>query len=623
MKAVRAVAKKLYIILPLVLLCGCGISDRRDNGAYHVRIDAAASRTSGVAPLSVHFTAGYSNSTSESREFHNRDYAWDFGDDDAAVWGTTGKSKNTAKGPVAVHVFESPGEYTVNLTVTDGTAAVDTQSFDIEVLDPDTVYDGANTVCVSDETSNDFAGCPDGAAHVAADDLDDIVQYIDAGTRILLGRGSSWTTGGLTVPGNAGPVTIGAYGAAGTVDDLGICDNAPLINVAAGGEVFALDYKQDWRITDLHLVNADRTAGTFGGAINMQRILFQRLRVEGFHVALGWSHWNGADLMIIDQMTISDCDLSDTQNCTVYIGGERIALMGSLIRNSMDTHVTRVWQAYLGVISNNIMSGSSLESDSGRHALKLHGPGYSSFGHTNEYGPPREGTGLLAHRTEFAVVSDNVFGSSGPWPVAIGPQDTATDSLLTDIIFEKNRIITNYGEKSALSQNVNVALHVAARFATVRNNVFDGTGSGDDYAAVEIWSQGDIPRPVAVEVYNNTVYRSDNASGWSRTGISVGASARKTIVMNNLVSFPNPGSTVQTSAVYNSSPDLVEKCNLLAGAPGFTAPDNAYADDPYVTDFSLLPGSAAIDAGVPAPVYDDMDGVSRPRGDYDIGAYEN
>ncbi|HRZ28824.1 MAG TPA: choice-of-anchor Q domain-containing protein, partial [Spirochaetota bacterium] len=161
------------------------------------------------------------------------------------------------------------------------------------------------------------------------------------------------------------------------------------------------------------------------------------------------------------------------------------------------------------------------------------------------------------------------------------------------------------------------------RFATVRNNVFDGTGSGDDYAAVEIWSQGDIPRPVGVEVYNNTIYRSDNASGWSRTGISVGASARKTIVKNNLVSFPNPGSTVQTSAVYNSSPDLVEAGNLLTGTPGFTSPDNVYADDPYVTDFSLLPGSAAIDAGVPVPVYEDMDGDARPAGDYDIGAYEN
>ncbi len=611
--------KPLLTIFFLSVFCQCTINDYKKNtGTYYIHVDAEASRAKGVAPLSVHFTAEFDNSASGARDFHNLDYTWDFGDDDTAAWGTNGKSKNAAKGPVAAHVFETPGSFTANLTVTDGTTVVDTRSFYIEVDDPDEIYSGTDTICVSDATSNDFAGCPSGAQQVATDTLGDVLENIQAGTRILLRRNSSWTTGGLSVPGNAGPVTIGAYGAGTGQDGLGIYDNAPQITVT-DGEFLPLDQKQDWRITDLHLVNSDMSAGSFGGAINMQRILFQRLRVEGFGCAIGWSHWNSSALMTMDQMVICDCDLKNSDSNVVYIGSERIALMGNIIANSMTTHVARVWQAYLGVISNNIISGSSLNNDNGRHALKLHGPGYSTFDGSDEYGTPVDGTGLLANRTEFAVVSDNVFGSSGPWPVCIGPQDIYTNSLLSDIIFEKNRLITGFGAKSSV--NVSVALHISARYTTARNNIFDGTGSGNDYTAIDIWSDGKQPRPRGVEVYNNTIYRSDNTSGNERCGITVRATAANTIIKNNLISFP--GSTVLTSAIINYSSSLTEESNLLADTPGFTDPGNAYADDPYVNNFNLDPGSSAIDAGAVVPVYDDMEGTTRPVGSFDIGAYEN
>ena len=611
--------KSLYILLFLSVFCQCTINNFKNNtDTYYIHVDADASRTTGVAPLSVHFTAEFDNSASGPRDFHNLDYTWNFGDDDTATWGTSGKSRNTAKGPVAAHVFETPGSYTVNLSVTDGATVIDTKSFYIEVDDPDEIYSGTNTICVSDATSNDFAGCPSGAEQVATDTLSDVLENIEAGTRVLLRRDSSWTTGGLSVPGNAGPVTIGAYGAGTGQDDLGIYGNAPQITVT-DGDFLPLDDKQEWRITDLHLVNSDMSAGSFGGAINMQRILFQRLRVEGFGCAIGWSHWNSSALMTIDQMVISDCDLKNSDLNVVYIGSERIALMGNIIANSMTTHVVRVWQAYLGVISNNIISGSSLNNENGRHALKLHGPGYSTFDGSDEYGTPVDGTGLLANRTEFAVVSDNVFGSSGPWPVCIGPQDIFTNSLLSDIIFERNRLITDFGTKSSV--NVSVALHISARYTTARNNIFDGTGSGNSYTAIDIWSEGKQPNPRCVEVYNNTIYRSDNTFGNERYGIIVREPAANTIVKNNLISFP--GSTVVTAGILNYSSSLTEESNLLADTPGFMDPDNAYTDDPYVNDFNLDPGSSVIDAGVAVPVYDDIGGTTRPAGSFDIGAYEN
>lgn len=617
--------KSIYIFLLLILFypgCQCGSKKnqvKKNTDTRYVYIEPGASRTSGVAPLSVHFTAGFDNSTSATRSFHNFDYTWDFGDSSSGNWGTSGKSKNAVKGPVTTHIFENPGTYTVNLTVKNGTTMVDTGSFNIEVQDPDTVYSGTNTICVTDvANTGDFAGCPPGAETITTDNLDDVMPYIEAGTRILFRRGSFWTSDGLSFPDNAGPVTLGAYGAGTGPDALGIYSNAPSITVTANN-FCDLNNKQDWRFTDLHLVDNSETAGTFGGGFNFQRILFQRLLIEGFLVSLGWSHWNNdSGLMTIDQMVVSDCDLKNSGEYIFYGGAERIALLGNIFQNSGTSHVARVWQAYLGVISNNIISGSSINNDNGRHALKLCGPGYSSFGNVNEYGTPEPGTGLLANRTEFTVVSDNVFGSSGPWPVMIAPQDTATDALITDVIFERNRIITNYGIKS--SKNVNVALHVTGRYITVRNNIFDGTGSSTDYTAIEIISEGDEPTPQGVEIYNNTIYRSDNTSGNFRIGLSAGNTAMKTIVKNNLVSFPNSGSGVLSTAINNSSPDLIEESNLFTNTAGFIDPDNI---NPLSANFNLQSGSPAINTGVVVPVYEDINNSIRPAGNYDIGAFEN
>ncbi len=138
----------------------------------------------------------------------------------------------------------------------------------------------------------------------------------------------------------------------------------------------------------------------------------------------------------------------------MYIGAERLALIGNKVKDSGQSHVVRVWQAYKSVISHNIISGSSLNSTDGRLALKFHGPGME------EYFPPVGSDAYLENRTEFAVISNNVFGGSGPWPVAIGPADDLHDCLVSDVIFEGNRIHPDYGSQSCCSSSVQVGLSV-------------------------------------------------------------------------------------------------------------------------------------------------------------------
>ncbi|KPA10835.1 PKD domain protein, partial [Candidatus Magnetomorum sp. HK-1] len=175
--------------------------DLQSNDELSVTVESAplltASRMTGVAPLGVNFTAGVPASTPESRPFHDLDYVWDFGDQSGNVWAVSGKSKDTAQGPVAAHIFETPGVYTVTLTTSDQSGPISVETVQITIQDPNLVYSGTNTICICDAMSNDFTGCPSGAQQITTDDVSDIKSAVASNRRILLQRGSSWSSDGL------------------------------------------------------------------------------------------------------------------------------------------------------------------------------------------------------------------------------------------------------------------------------------------------------------------------------------------------------------------------------------------------------------------------------------------
>lgn len=71
------------------------------------------------------------------------------------------RSKNVASGgPLAAHVFETPGTYNVSMTVQKGDYS-DTETVEITVADPDVYYAGAATIYVS--SAGDFSAAPGGA----------------------------------------------------------------------------------------------------------------------------------------------------------------------------------------------------------------------------------------------------------------------------------------------------------------------------------------------------------------------------------------------------------------------------------------------------------------------------
>ncbi len=607
-----------------VAMFGCWVSPEPENTpdgqttpepSPNASLSIELSRTSGVAPLAVHFFAQAVAFSQSDNAFLDYEFIWDFGDPSSGNWENDGKSRNRAKGAVAAHLYESAGTYTIGLSMKDNTGRNLTATKVVTVEDPNLVFSGEKTICVSDSAHNDFSDAPSGALHISTNDLSTVTPYAQAGTRILFHRGSAWTCTGLTWPNNSGPVSIGAFGS-GTQDEFGLYTNAPRFQVNAG-YFMPIDRKQDWRVSDLEISDPSKTFGSFSGSMEIQQFVFQRLRMTGFDVTLGWSHWNTDALMPLDQMMIWGCDISGSHMITLYCGGERLALLGNRVKDADTSHTVRVWQSYKGVISHNRISGASLSDNDGRHALKFHGPGLSTLENppVNEYGQPLPDTNLLENRTSLSVISDNVFGSSGPWPVNIAPQDGLTDALLENIVFERNRIATQFGSQN---RSVTVALRILARNVVVRNNILDGTGSGSSYTGIHVYKDGDrAPDPQGIRIYNNSIYRSGGTGYVENRGIIISPQAQGTSIKNNLICFPSASD--ERYLIVDQGVGTEKAANLLETVSIFTDPTNV---NPLLRDFSLLPASSAINSGLILPVFEDFLGLPRNDGSFDIGAME-
>ena len=119
----------LLALVAAVLFCA-------DAAVAEITLVATASRatsdvTIDAAPVAIFFDA--TGTTCESEDgcldanwnaFRVLDYRWTFGDDSTAVWQYSGQPKDVAIGPIAMHVYENPGTYTVTLTVTSSVVPV-------------------------------------------------------------------------------------------------------------------------------------------------------------------------------------------------------------------------------------------------------------------------------------------------------------------------------------------------------------------------------------------------------------------------------------------------------------------------------------------------------------------
>src|SRR5207245_11060023 len=227
----------------------------------------AASRASGVAPLSVFFDTTATTSSATTRPFHDIEYRWNFGETTgpgAGTWGQGSRagssSRNLATGPLAAHVFETPGTYTVSVNDAANTVSYQCQ---ITVEDPEVVFSGAKTACFS--SSGNFSGCPAGATQVTTSNFATVAAAAtttNSVRRLLLRRGETFTAANTTSIAIPGPGLVGAFGS-GARPVIQAAADFPAQDVVSFSNRGTATMK-DWRLMDV----------TIDGSTNSKPVLF-------------------------------------------------------------------------------------------------------------------------------------------------------------------------------------------------------------------------------------------------------------------------------------------------------------------------------------------------------------
>lgn len=520
------------------------------------------SRTSGVAPLYVFFDTVGQVPASVSREpFLELEYKWDFGDVGAGTWAFGSMagiaSKNAAVGPVAGHIFETPGTYSVCLTVKDRVDAVLTPTCQtITVTDPEVVF-ASTTVCIN-AVSSDFSQCPSAnpADHVINSDFDAVfTAQTGAGKRrLLFNRGETFDLSVPAAPTVTGPGLVGAYGTGNRPKVLNNVANTVMLTFNTSGIA-------DWRVMDLEL---DGNSAPASQGVQPNRYIQQLtlLRLEIHHTNIGVATsvstldifnaavpctgdfpYNGGGCVspVWDQMALQDSEIHTLGTGTVNGGGN--GLYWSAIRSA--------------VLGNRIEDATHGQ---GEHIVRIAFADRLAFNH-NYLAYPKTNKSILTTRapawagsaglpagtySQYIVHGYNKLVGGDPLNsmIVVLPVSGNIDHRLRYLIYEGNLIVSGTGTQSMMSLD-------AASYVAVRNNIFNNDlGSANP---LSLGSGDSVPPAVAyVYVHNNTFLKttasptctgigSDRCGGW--TAMRLARRANNIHLRNNLVYSPLVTST--------------------------------------------------------------------------------
>lgn len=362
---------KKYLLSLLLLLPVLSNAFVVDQGNIDLS-SVTASRTSGVAPLSVFFDgSGITDVGVTSNPYLDLDCNWDFGEPTSGNWGTasTGSSgtglhlsKNLAHGLTVAHVYETPGTYTANVSCTDGTNRTAYKKLTITVSDPDGVGSAfitpaTNTYCIFNVGDTLGTGCPINSTQIQTDSLNTALASQGPNKRFLFKSGGTWS--GTNVMITTGPMIISKYGSGAkpifTKSGSLVAAEAILrtdepINTSAtiGGN--------DVRIVDIELTGpCSATCGVIGAKIGGQNMTLLRVNAHdlGNSISLPGSTHEAVNLdtrgggnggvslssaILVNDTTIPLSGL--TANSHTIVPGSRLAVGGTTGGGSAGTVLT-------------------------------------------------------------------------------------------------------------------------------------------------------------------------------------------------------------------------------------------------------------------------------------------
>ncbi|PIW64253.1 MAG: hypothetical protein COW12_07060, partial [Candidatus Omnitrophica bacterium CG12_big_fil_rev_8_21_14_0_65_45_16] len=300
-----------------------------------INLSATVSRTICTAPCGIFADAAGTTSDITDEPFHELQYVWDFNDPGASFVNRPDVDPNIARGPLAAHLYEEPGDYTIILTVTDSNENTVSQEFYVTVYDPETVYSDS-TYCVS--LAGDFTECPTQNPAFHSTDLTEGFNAVFDGNgpkRLLIHRGETYEKCDEARPDDVvGPVFVGAYGTGDypviTSEQCPPSGN----NVVAGGPLIRLlGDTSDVTIADIkwiggyNAVDGTGNRKTIYDAVdgpNVTNFVLLRNDISGFGLTL--RQYGQRHFFIVDNK------ISNWQNYGSYGSLESSAFLGNSIK---------------------------------------------------------------------------------------------------------------------------------------------------------------------------------------------------------------------------------------------------------------------------------------------------
>ncbi len=401
-----------------------------------------ASRISGPAPLSVFFDATMTTDTDISIDtFRQLGYSFCFGDPSSGTWAHSGLSKNIETGaPLASHVFDIPGTYTVKVVVrnADGDSSEATQT--ITVLDPNTFYANTNTIVIS--TGSDFTDAPSGAEQIS-----NVTSWPswESNKRYLLKAGDDFTGLGVMRIKDRSNFHIGGFGTGAKPKIAQVTIDMDEDNAATppeNGVVQGLDVPfilQRIMFNNL-LIYQNDVIGNGANIVFAASNTWYAINQRGTSSPADWKQ--PGNISIVENHVNMLGDPTGYQNAIAGIA-HHLAILGNTSERAKE-HTLRVFATYKAVIGHNLLTGP--ETDNLRTDFKLMANGLNDWPADHVIFNPGTVTEVLPN-TQYVRINNNIFGRAGAphsWHLQVAPQDTGSSNTvegLRDIIVENNEFI--------------------------------------------------------------------------------------------------------------------------------------------------------------------------------------
>jgi hypothetical protein len=584
----------------------------RFGGKKGIFIDIVKSRTSGTAPLMLHFDASGTRAPGlTGYPFHELFYEWTFGGITGTfTYGIRNTDKNKAFGPIACPMYDTAGTYTVTLTVThppSGTTA--TEQFDVTVTAADTTWAGTKTVCVNPVGDADFTGKPTGAAEVNDDSVASVLgDYAQSGdVRILWKRGCSFDVGSIGTP-ETYKGAVGMMGAYGAGAD-------PIFVVTVSTTIFNPNSASDWRICDIEIDGSgfpgDFDVASVDSNSGDTNILFKGLtsvdHESGITIAPALATYvtGNVEYIFVYENDFFRANLTaDNYASALFCSSDhRVGVVGNHfggIGVGVGAWTCRFSKAKRLLSSNNFYGNANNAS-----TFLIHASNYDKL-------------------SEYCVLTDDYYvPNTDTGAVSISyTSPTTGGEKMEHILIDSCYLETENG------QAVGLTFHV--KYGTVRNCIFYAKATASFTGISCSYTVGLGHQPSGWNwIYNNTIHVPDSTNN-TTNGVITGNNSQvnftpaNSIIKNNLVCAPNAVSTSAGYRKYEPNGTITESNNSTGAETRDREPVdiwvNASGNWNVPTDYRLKAGSYAIDAGTSVPVYDDAEGTVR-TGTMDMGAF--